>query len=83
MASKFNENMNNIKIKTLEWIKGMHRWDDDALTKIEAELQRLEQPEGGGYLTRYIKLQLIQLEMEKRRILEAKEEMWRLKSRAT
>jgi hypothetical protein len=53
------------------------------LKEIESQLQRIYEEEGGGYATPEAKISLIRLEERRNKLLKDKEEMWRLKSRAT
>jgi len=49
---------------------------------VNSELALLEDPDGNGYGTVESQNRIDELEMERRRILQLREESWRLKSRA-
>jgi len=42
MASEFNNNLCNLKRKTRKWLKGKRQRDEEALKKIDGELEQME-----------------------------------------
>ena len=56
--------------------------DNQAITKIEADLEALQNSYGGGFLTQEDKVRLHTLEANRNKILKEREEVLRLKSRA-
>lgn len=78
----FMENLKRLKKATISWAKERHRKQNEDLTRISEELQRLESIEADSYATQESKEEIVSLEKLKNQILLAKEEEWRLKSRA-
>eukprot|EP00253_Pinus_taeda_P019465 PITA_19465 len=79
----FMENLKRLKKATISWAKDRKQNQDEALSRITEELQRLESIEADSYATLESKEKIVGLEKVKNQILLAKEEEWRLKSRAT
>eukprot|EP00253_Pinus_taeda_P009579 PITA_09579 len=78
----FMENMKRLKIATISWAKERQKKQNEDLIKIREELKVLESMEADGYSTQASKDQILSLEKSQNQILLAKEEDWRLKSRA-
>eukprot|EP00253_Pinus_taeda_P001568 PITA_01568 len=78
----FMENLKRLKKATILWAKDRKLKQNEEITKISEELQKLESIEEDGYATLESKKKIVDLEKHKNQILLAKEEEWRLKSRA-
>jgi len=81
-AFQFAENINRLKGAIKEWAVEKRRRDDSELKQVEAELLRIYEGEGGGLISQESKEHMTQLEERRNQLLLAKEETWRLKSRA-
>eukprot|EP00253_Pinus_taeda_P028145 PITA_28145 len=75
------ENLKRLKKETISWAKDRKLKQNEDLTRINEELQRLESIEVDSYATQDSKEKIVGLEKLKNQILLAKEEEWRLKSR--
>lgn len=78
----FMENLKRLKKATIEWAKVRKTKHNEEITRISEELQRLESTEEDGYASQESKERILFLEKLKNQIHLAKEEEWRLKSRA-
>eukprot|EP00253_Pinus_taeda_P013898 PITA_13898 len=78
----FMENLKRLKKATILWAKDRKLKQNEEITKISEELQKLESIKEDGYATFESKKKIVDLEKHKNQILLAKEEEWRLKSRA-
>eukprot|EP00253_Pinus_taeda_P023807 PITA_23807 len=76
------ENIKRLKKATISWAKDWKAKQNEDFNRINEELQNLESIEEDGYTTQETKDKIIHLEKLKNQILLAKEEEWRLKSRA-
>ena len=56
--------------------------DDQAITQIEADLEEIQNTDRGGFITQEDKERLYTLESNRNKILEEREEVLRLKTRA-
>ncbi|KAH9318515.1 hypothetical protein KI387_020284, partial [Taxus chinensis] len=81
-AFQFAENLKNIKLDTKLWACKKKERDEKDLIEIEEALQKWYDSEGGGFLTEEDKTQLGILEKRRRCLLDERETLWRLKSRA-
>lgn len=66
----------------MEWAKARKQKQNEEITKINAALQELEDPETDGYATQESKERILRLEKLRNQIMLDREEEWRLKSRA-
>eukprot|EP00253_Pinus_taeda_P025314 PITA_25314 len=78
----FMENLKILKKATIEWAKARKQKQNEELNQINEELQRLESTESDGYASQESKEKILSLEKHKNKILLAREEEWKLKSRA-
>eukprot|EP00253_Pinus_taeda_P035654 PITA_35654 len=78
----FMENLKRLKKATMSWAKERQKKQNEELMKIREELKVLESMEADGYSTQSSKDRILSLEKAQNQILLAKEEEWRLKSRA-
>eukprot|EP00253_Pinus_taeda_P009499 PITA_09499 len=78
----FMENIKRLKKTTITWAKDRKAKHNKEIIRIIEELQKLESIEEDGYASQESKDRIIYLEKLKNQILLAKEEEWRLKSRA-
>eukprot|EP00253_Pinus_taeda_P004076 PITA_04076 len=78
----FMENLKRLKKATISWAKERQKKQNEDLINIREELKSLESIEADGYSTQASKDRILQLEKSLNQILVAKEEEWRLKSRA-
>jgi len=78
----FMENLKRLKKATISWAKDRKAKQNEEITRINENLQKLESIEADGYATQESKERILSLEKLKNQILLAKEEEWRLKSRA-
>eukprot|EP00253_Pinus_taeda_P019311 PITA_19311 len=78
----FMENLKKLKKDTMEWAKDRKQKQNEELSKIDAELRALEEPEADGYATQESKEKILMLEKRRGKLLLDREEEWRLKSRA-
>eukprot|EP00253_Pinus_taeda_P016222 PITA_16222 len=78
----FLENLKRPKKATIDWAKARKVSQNEALSKIDAELRALEEPEADGYVNQESKDKVLMLEKQRSKILLDREEEWRLKSRA-
>eukprot|EP00253_Pinus_taeda_P028429 PITA_28429 len=78
----FMENLKRLKKATMSWAKERQKKQNEELMKIREELKVLESVEADGYSTQSSKDRILSLEKAQNQILLAKEEEWRLKSRA-
>eukprot|EP00253_Pinus_taeda_P008825 PITA_08825 len=78
----FMENLKRLKKATISWAKERQKKQNEDLVKIREELTSLESTEADGYSSQDSKERILQLEKAQIQILLAKEEEWRLKSRA-
>lgn len=76
------ENLKRLKKETVEWVKTRKQKHNKDLNQIDIELRNLESPESDGYETHEKKDIILLLESHRSKILLAREEEWRLKSRA-
>jgi len=81
-AFQFAENINRLKGAIKEWAVEKRRRDDSELKQVEADLISIYEGEGGGFISQESKEVLVQMEERRNQLLLAKEETWRLKSRA-
>eukprot|EP00253_Pinus_taeda_P022219 PITA_22219 len=79
---QFMENLKRLKSATKSWAKERKIQQNEELTKISEELKSLESVESDGYASQSSKDHILSLEKAQNKILLAKEEEWRLKSRA-
>lgn len=78
----FMENLKRLKKATSTCTKDGKAKQNEEMTRINEELQKLESIEEDSYATQESKERILSLEKLKNQILLAKEEEWRLKSRA-
>eukprot|EP00253_Pinus_taeda_P016122 PITA_16122 len=78
----FMENLKRLKKATISWAKERQKKQNEDLIKIREELKALESVDADGYSTQASKDWILSLEKSQNQILLAKEEEWRLKSRA-
>eukprot|EP00253_Pinus_taeda_P006972 PITA_06972 len=78
----FMENLKRLKKATISWAKERQKKQNEDLIKIREELKALESVDADGYSTQASKDRILSLEKSQNQILLAKEEEWRLKSRA-
>eukprot|EP00253_Pinus_taeda_P002838 PITA_02838 len=78
----FIENLKRLKKATISWAKERQKKQNEDLLKIREELKNLESIEADGYSSQASKDRILHLEKLQNHILLAKEEEWRLKSRA-
>eukprot|EP00253_Pinus_taeda_P013921 PITA_13921 len=78
----FMENLKRLKKATISWAKERQKKQNEDLMKIREELKFLESIATDGYSTQASKDRILLLEKSQNQILLAKEEEWRLKSRA-
>eukprot|EP00253_Pinus_taeda_P030057 PITA_30057 len=78
----FMENLKRLRKATISWVKARKEAQNEDFNKISEELKKLESIEEDGYVSQASKDRIIHLEKLKNQILLAKEEEWRLKSRA-
>eukprot|EP00253_Pinus_taeda_P031667 PITA_31667 len=78
----FMENLKRLKKATISWAKERQKKQNEDLLKIREELKNLESIEADGYSSHASKDRILHLEKLQNHILLAKEEEWRLKSRA-
>eukprot|EP00253_Pinus_taeda_P025385 PITA_25385 len=78
----FMENLKRLKKATISRAKERQKKQNEDLFKIRDELKFLESTEADGYSSQASKERILQLEKAQNHILIAKEEEWRLKSRA-
>eukprot|EP00253_Pinus_taeda_P030540 PITA_30540 len=76
------ESLKRLKKATISWAKERQKKQNEDLIKIREELKVLESMEADGYSTQASKDRFLSLEKSQNQILLAKEEEWRLKSRA-
>eukprot|EP00253_Pinus_taeda_P001598 PITA_01598 len=76
------ENLKRLKKATISWAKERQKKQNEDLIKIREELKALESVDADGYSTQASKDRILSLEKSQNQILLAKEEEWRLKSRA-
>eukprot|EP00253_Pinus_taeda_P021761 PITA_21761 len=76
------ENLKRLKKATISWAKERQKKQNEDLIKIREELKVLESMEADGYSSQVSKERILSLEKSQNQILLAKEEEWRLKSRA-
>ena len=81
-SKTFMNNLTRLKAATKNWVIQKSLKEDEELRAINVELDLLEDPEGGGYAILASRDRIQMLEADRRRILQVKEESWRLKSRA-
>eukprot|EP00253_Pinus_taeda_P022728 PITA_22728 len=74
--------MKRLKTTTKSWAKERQKNQNEELIKIREELKSLESMDSDGYSTQSSKDRILSLEKAQNQILMAKEEEWRLKSRA-
>lgn len=67
---------------TMDWAKIRKQKQNEEITQIDAELRELEGTEADDYATQESKDRILLLERHMNQILLAREEEWRLKSRA-
>eukprot|EP00253_Pinus_taeda_P023384 PITA_23384 len=79
---QFMENLKKLKKATIEWAKSRRKRQKEDLIHINEEIQRMECTETDGYKSQESKEKILLLEKQRDQILLAKEEEWRLKSRA-
>eukprot|EP00253_Pinus_taeda_P018177 PITA_18177 len=79
---QFMENFKKLKKATIEWANTRKERQKEELTQINEELQRMECTETDGYESQESKEKILLLEKQRDQILLAREEEWRLKSRA-
>eukprot|EP00253_Pinus_taeda_P016622 PITA_16622 len=78
----FMENLKRLKKSTISWAKERQKKQNEDLLKIREELKSLESIDADGYSSQASKERILSLEKAQNQILLAKEEEWRLKSRA-
>eukprot|EP00253_Pinus_taeda_P034952 PITA_34952 len=78
----FMENLKRLKKATISWAKERQKKQNEDLIKIREELKSLESIGADGYSTQATKDRILSLKKAQNQILLAKEEEWRLKSRA-
>eukprot|EP00253_Pinus_taeda_P036400 PITA_36400 len=78
----FMDNLKRLKKATIEWAKARKISQNEELSKIDADLRAMEDPEAEGYVNQESKDKILLLEKQRNKILLDKEEEWRLKSRA-
>eukprot|EP00253_Pinus_taeda_P004657 PITA_04657 len=78
----FMENLKRLKKITISWAKERQKKQNEDLLKIREELKSLESIEADGYSSQASKDRILSLEKAQNQILLAKEEDWRLKSKA-
>eukprot|EP00253_Pinus_taeda_P035349 PITA_35349 len=76
------ENLKRLKKAVISWAKERQKNQNEDLLKIREELKNLESIEADGYSSQASKDRILHLEKLQNQILLAKEEEWRLKSRA-
>ncbi len=76
------DNLKRMKAASKLWSLQKKLKEEETLENVNSELSLLEDPGGNGYGTIESRARLQELEMERRRILQLREESWRLKSRA-
>ena len=74
--------MTRLKDSIIKWAREKKIQDEATLNKIEIEIERLLGSDYLGFQSTKDKDHLIQLEMEKAKLLRQQEETWRLKSMA-
>eukprot|EP00253_Pinus_taeda_P010189 PITA_10189 len=79
-GSLFMENLKKLKKATITWAKDRKAKQNEEITWISEELQKLESIEEDGYASQESKERILHLEKLKSQILLAQEEEWRLKS---
>lgn len=82
MAADFCERLKSLRIKTEDWSKRKRLRDYQHLMDIEIHIAHLMDERGLGFQSKDSKLLLNNLEKQKIKLLQDKEEPWRLKSRA-
>lgn len=82
VATDFCGCLNKLRTLTMEWSKRKKMRDKQTLKDIEVQIASLTDEKGLGYLSNDTKLQLVNLETQKAKILLEEEELWRLRSRA-
>ena len=79
---QFARNLKRIKKDTIDSARKKKQQDEHEIINIKASLQSIYDLEGGGFSTLEANKTLLVLEKKRSKLLEAKEEKWRLKSRA-
>eukprot|EP00253_Pinus_taeda_P015629 PITA_15629 len=82
LADGFCHNLSQLKHLSITWAKEKDQRDDHTLSQIESKLSELMDDRNKGFTTTNDKSHLIELEKQKEKILNEREETWRLKSRA-
>jgi hypothetical protein len=80
---QFAYNIKRIKQLAIPWAKEKNVREELELREVEAQIERISQSNGDGYLSGEEKEDLKNMEMCRRRLLEEKEESWIMKSRDT
>lgn len=83
VAFQFADNFKRIKGHIKSWASAKCIREDTELKQVEFELHGIYEGEGGGHLTPESRDALTLLEGRRNTLLLEKEEVWRLKSRAT
>eukprot|EP00253_Pinus_taeda_P006494 PITA_06494 len=78
----FMENLKRLKKATISWAKARKEAQNEEFSKVCEELKKLESIEEDGYVSQVSKDKILHLEKIKNQMLLAKEEEWKLKSRA-
>ena len=81
-AFHFADNIRRLKGLIKDWAADKRRREDLELKAIEHDLMIIYEGEGGGLISEASKADLVLLEGRRNSLLLAKEETWRLKSRA-
>lgn len=82
-AFQFADNINRLKVAVKDWLVVKRSREDVELKQVEADLLCIYEEYGGGLITQEIKEGMVHLEEWRNILLLAKEETWRLKSKAT
>eukprot|EP00253_Pinus_taeda_P017821 PITA_17821 len=82
LAKVFTHNLREMKILSKIWAHNKTLLDEQTLRDIEAEIATLEDEQGRGHTTPDQKEKLTTLVAQGRKILNDREETWRLRSRA-
>jgi len=81
-TADFCDRLNGLKKLTEVWAKRKPLRDDQLLLETEAHISQYMDERGSGFLSEESKSLLNNLEKQKTKLLQEKEEQWRLKSRA-
>lgn len=76
------DNLTRMKVASKQWALHKKLKEEETLENVNSEIALLEDPGGNGYGIEESRARIQELEMERKRILQIREESWHLKSRA-